>query len=163
MVDSIGNKMRIFKLINLQRNIHLLFENAIKIDKELFGSLFRQIIPLPFIFKYIDYLKLLNEGEQVLINLYNTESEIILLKRESFNENSIIDFMLEYTQLFIKTQVVLNNICQMLYIKSENKGKVKYSDYNKMCKEYNSLYRKRHEFGLHMNDLSRSLGMNAPI
>lgn len=146
------------KLKNHFKDIYLLFDESLKIDNEIFSFSFRKIMPLPFIFKRINYEELYNRGEEILKELINIQVDVTKIKGALTGYDKPINFILEYNRVFIETQTALNKVSEQMYLKSENKLKVNYSEYNALVAKYKALDTKRASYGLQMNEIASILG-----
>ena len=82
----------------------------------MFKFSIRKIIPLPFIFKRIDNGKLWGVGEGILTKLQIIKQNVELLNSTASEQDKIINFMIEYTNIFIEAQLALNKICETIVL-----------------------------------------------
>jgi len=132
---------------------HLLSEYII-IHDEIFKFSWRKIIPLPFIFKAIDFRSLHEKADKILNNLEQCNVDISKILNEIQNsESRFAHFLSEYCLALTNTVSLLKEMLHQLDLKSENSGDYSLSKHNKLLKEYDEAVQKYYSMGNRLNEL----------
>lgn len=142
------------KLNETALKINSLLSEYIVIHDEVFKFSWKRIIPLPLIFKTINFHDLHEKVGKILDNLKQCNDIISeLLGEVSGMESRFAHFLLEYCLALIDTVITLKEILYQLYLKSENSGDYSFSKHHKLSKEYNEAVKKYYSIGNRLNDL----------
>ena len=134
--------------------INVLLNRYIEIHNDVFKFSLRKIIPLPFVFKTIDFNELHNKAKQILAELEVSNKRInSLIKYVHQKESLFAHFLAEYCAALIETVSLLKRILYQLYLKSENSNEYNLSEHNKMLKSYEETVNKYSAIGTRLNKL----------
>lgn len=138
--------------------VNEILSRYIKIHDATFKFSFRKIIPLPFIFKPIDFGCLHSEAEQILSQLETYNQQISdLIGALAEKESRFARFLSEYCVALIDTVSLLKGILQQLCLKSEGSGRYSLAEYNRQCDLYKTAVYKYTTMGDHLNDLYQEM------
>jgi phage-related minor tail protein len=134
--------------------INNLLNEYIVIHDEVFKFSWRKIIPLPFIFKAINFHNLQQKAEEILNELEQCNNDLNkILSKVSDKESRCAHFLSEYCLALTNTVSLLNNMLHQLYLKSENSGDYNLSKHNSLSKEYDEAVQKYYGMGNRLNEL----------
>ena len=140
------------KLIAVE--VNELLNRHIKIHNAVFKFSWRKIIPLPFIFKAIDFNGLHNNVKQILYELETYNKRIdTLIEDIAQKESRFAYFLSEYCMALIETISLLKEILYQLYLKSKNSTDYNLTEHNKMIKLYEETVNKYSSMGSRLNKL----------
>ena len=142
------------ELKSIAIEVNSLLSRYVVIHDAVFKFSLRKAIPLPFIFKAIDFGDLHSQTEQIIAELetYNQETEVIMQKATQ-DERRFVLSLSEYCMALIKTVSLLKDILYQLYLKSENLTGYRLSEYNKQCDSYKKAVSEYHSLGGRLNEL----------
>lgn len=144
------------KLIAVELNE--LLSRYIEINDAIFKFSWRKIIPLPFIFKPIDFGHLHSRAEQILSQLESCNQQISSLIEDLTQEESrFADFLSEYCMVLIETVSLLKGIIHQLRLKSEGSEKYTLTEHNKQCDLYKNAVDKYRTMGSKLNELYQEI------
>lgn len=147
----------VLKLIAVQ--INELLGKYIEIHDAVFKLSWRKIIPLPFIFKRVDFGHLHTGAEQILSQLGTCDQRINnLTEGLTQQENRFAHFLSEYCVALIETVSLLRGILDQLHLKSEDSGRYSLTEYNRECDLYKNAVDKYSAMGNQLNELYRGIG-----
>jgi len=142
------------ELNNIATEINRLLSEYIEIHNEVFKFSWRKIIPIPFIFKAIDFKGLQSKAGKILITLENSNELIAqLLTKVSSDQSCFAHFLSEYCLALIETVSIFEKMLFQLYLKSQNSGDYSLSEHNKLSKGYEEAVRKYYSMGNRLNEL----------
>ena len=134
----------------------------IRVHNLLFKISIRNIIPIPWVFKPIDF-----EGPQKDLNSLNAAMWNILAATQklleegqtvsgrTFREEELIfgEVFLEYGKSLRNSILMLENLCVELHLKSQNSNKLSRSEYNELLSSYKENERQRLTLGPKLNEV----------
>ena len=142
------------ELDEIALKINNLLSEYIIIHDEVFKFSWRKIIPLPFIFKAINFHDLHEKADKVLNNLEQCNDDLSrILSEVSDKESRFAHFLSEYCLVLTNTVSLLKEMLYQLYLKSENSGDYILSKHNSLSKEYDEAVRKYYNMGNRLNEL----------
>lgn len=142
------------ELDEIALKINNLLSEYIIIHDEVFKFSWRKIIPLPFIFKAINFHDLHEKADKVLNNLEQCNDDLSrILSEVSDKESRFAHFLSEYCLVLTNTVSLLKEMLYQLYLKSENSGDYNLSKHNSLSKEYDEAVRKYYSMGNRLNEL----------
>jgi len=134
--------------------INNLLSEYIIIHDEVFKFSWRKIIPLPFIFKVINFHDLHEKADEILNNLEKCNDDISrILSEVSDKESRFAHFLSEYCLALTNTVSLLKEMLYQLYLKSKNSGDYSLSKHNSLSKEYDKAVKKYYSMGNRLNEL----------
>lgn len=144
------------KLIAVEVNV--LLSRYIEIHDTVFKFSWRKIIPLPFIFKPIDFGYLQSGAEQILSQLETCNQQINnLMEGLMHKQRDFAHFLSEYCVTLIETISLLRGILHQLHLKSQGSGKYSLTEYNRQCDLYKNAVVKYSATGDQLNELYRGI------
>ena len=139
--------------------INGLLGRYIEIHDAIFKSSWRKIIPLPFIFKPIDFGRLQDITEKIQSQLETCKQQISeLIEGLTQREKDFVDFLSQYCTTLIETVSLLRGILHQLHLKSQGSGKYSLTEYNKQCDLYKNAVDKYSAMGDQLNELYCKIG-----
>lgn len=142
------------ELNEIALRVNNLLSEYIVIHDEIYKFSWRKIIPLPFVFKAIDFHNLHEKADRILNNLEQCNDDISkILDEVSNNESRFAHFLSEYCLALTNTVSLLKEMLHQLDLKSENSGDYSLSKHNKLSKEYDEAVQKYHGMGNRLNEL----------
>lgn len=146
------------KLKEIALKINKLLSEYIIIHDEVFKFSWRKVIPLPFIFKAIDFRDLHKRAGEIISDLRQCNNDISeILNEVPDKENRFAQFLSKYCLVLINTVSILKEILHQLYLKSENSGDYSPSKHNNLSKEYDEAVKKYYAMGNRLNKLHTEL------
>lgn len=134
--------------------INDLLTRHIRVHEAIFNPPLRAKIPLPGIFKKINFEELYEE-ESVLQELLNERylfwNEIAATGND--NDRELIQKMKDYTICFIASTSKLTEIAYELNLKAKAEAKLSYSEYNRLVSEYQDNEKQRLKRSSSMNEI----------
>ena len=147
---------RKLKLIAVE--VNELLSRYIEINDDIFKFSWRKIIPLPFIFKPIDFVHLHSRTKQILSQLETCSQQINSLIEDLVQEEShFAHFLSEYCMALIETVSLLKEIIYHLRLKSEGSEKYSLTEHNKQCNLYKNAVDKYRTMGNQLNELYQEI------
>jgi hypothetical protein len=138
--------------------IDRLLTRYIKIHDVVFKFSWRKIIPLPFIFKPIDFSGLNNQLKEISSEFEKCTQKITcLLDVTKEHESNFGNFLLTYCKALIQTVSLLEEITFLLALKGEGSNKYDWKKHHKKCDEYNKAVSNYMSIGDQLNDLYHKL------
>ncbi|MDO8885653.1 hypothetical protein [Candidatus Oleimmundimicrobium sp.] len=148
-MSDLKNELRLIAV-----EVNELLSRYIEIHNAVFKFSWRKIIPLPFVFKSINFNDLHSRAKQILSELEACNQQInSLIEDTTQKESRFAHFLSEYCGALIKTVSLLKEILHQLHLKSENSSKYNLSKYNKQCDLYNEAVNKYSSMGGRLNEL----------
>jgi hypothetical protein len=132
--------------------INALLTQYIEIHDVAFKFSLRKIIPLPFIFKAIDFDSLCYQPEKIKTELNTCNQQICYLIENGLNKNRFTYFLSEYCQALVVAVSLLRGILHQLYLKSQHSCEYTWGKYDEQIKLYDKAMNKYTTMG---NDLNR--------
>jgi len=146
------------ELKSIAIEVNDLLTRYIKIHNDVFKFSWRRIIPLPFVFKSIDFNDVHAQAKQILSELEVCNERINnLIESTTKKESRFAHFLSEYSMALIETVSLLREILYQLYLKSQNLNEYSISEYNKGCDLYKKAVNKYHSMGSRLNELYAEL------
>lgn len=109
------------KIVELSWNVNNLLSQYIAIHDDVFETSIRNIIPIPGIFKAIDFGAYLQKTENIIPELENCDSKIkFLADNFSGEEREYLDLLSKYVGALIETVSCLKVVLGALYAKSQS-------------------------------------------
>lgn len=134
--------------------INNLLSEYVIIHDEVFKFSWRKIIPLPFIFKAINFHDLHEKAAKILTNLEQCNDDVSRMLSEAPDQESrFAHFLSEYCLTLTNTVSLLKEMLCQLYLKSENSGDYNLSKHNSLSKEYDEAIKKYYSMGNRLNEL----------
>lgn len=142
------------ELKSIAFDVNELLSRYTKIHDCVFKFSWREIIPLPFFFKKIDFKGLHTQATQLLHELENCNQRINnLIEDIAQKESRFAHFLSEYCMTLIETISILKGILYQLYLKSENSNEYSLSEHNKKINLYKGAIDKYTSMGSRLNEL----------
>ena len=120
----------------------------------------REILPLPFLFKPIDFGALWGETESVLADLTAAQQEIGMLRTSRVGVNREADELSacldEYIAALQQTVQMLAELCRRLFRKAQGEP-FSWREYNALCKEYKATIPTYSKVGARLSALVRKV------
>lgn len=147
--------------MNLRNDLRLiavevnnLLARYIKIHDAVFKFSWRKIIPLPLIFKAIDFSNLHRQAERIVSELETCSERIDrLIGATTEKESRFAHCLSEYCMALTETVSLLKDILHQLYLKSENSNQYSFSEYSKQCELYKRAVDEYSRVGSALNEL----------
>lgn len=129
--------------------VHAILERYVAIHDRIFKFSFRKAIPIPGLFKAIDY------GEH-LRELDSLASKLEQLANSTSNRAEIPTIYQQYVTALLKTIQFLRDMCRRLYVKSQGElENYSMAQYKSDVTAYEGLVSKYRELGLALNQYLR--------
>ena len=146
------------ELKSIAVEVNDLLDKYITIHDAVFKFSWRKIIPLPFIFKAIDFNSLHIQAKQILSELEACNQRIdTLIENTTQKERRFARCLSEYCMALIETVSLLKEILYQLYLKGESSNKYSLSEYNKQCALYKDAISNYTSMGNQLNELYQEL------
>ena len=130
----------------------------IRIHDAVFRFSWRKSIPLPFIFKVIDFNDLYSQAAQILSELETRNQQINnVIKDTTPKQKRFAHFLSDYCTALIETVSLLKEILHQLYLKSQRSNKYSLNEHKKQCGLYQNAVDKHVSIGSQLNELYREL------
>jgi hypothetical protein len=131
--------------------VHEILNTYTKIHKDIFKPSLRRIIPIPKLYKPIDY-----DGHSE--NLGDLAKKLGKIIPEIPDRTEYDNTLKEYGEALLKTILLLRDICSKLYKGSQWKNLVPYptSQYKADLKKYQSNFDRLMQLGRRLNELQRA-------
>ena len=109
------------QIIGLSWNINDLLSQYVAIHDDIFKTSIRHAIPIPGIFKAIDFGAHLKKIEKIIPELENCDNRIkSVTENVSGQEREYLDLLSKYTNALIETASLLKVVVSALYDKSQS-------------------------------------------
>jgi hypothetical protein len=150
-------------LLQIATDVNRLLTSYISIHDSMFKFNWRHAIPLPFIFKPIDYPLLQKQAVAVLVQLRDSESALhnLRLVADSSSlpdpEIHFLHFMSEYVLALIETLLRLETLLNELRKKAQDPFSYKYSEYRHHLERYHEAVAVYMSMGGRLNELYNQL------
>jgi len=147
------------ELLQIAADANRLLTSYISIHDAMFKFNWKHVIPLPFIFKPIDYPRLQGQAIAVLCQLRDCELGLknLKLKFNSLNvpeqETHFLHFLSEYVLALLETLLRFETMLNELRKKAEDPSSYKYSEYRRHLKRYQEAVAGYHSMGGRLNEL----------
>jgi len=142
------------ELKSIAIEVNDILSRYIEIHDDVFKFSWRKIIPLPFVFKSIDFNDVHTQVKQILSELETCNEQINgLIENIAQKESRFAHFLSEYCIALIETVSLLKEILYQLYLKSQNSNEYSLSEYNKHCDLYKKAVDKYSSMGNRLNEL----------
>lgn len=146
------------ELKSIAVQVNELLSRYVMIHDAIFKFSWRKIIPLPFIFKAIDFNNLHSQAKQILSELETCNQRIdSLIEDATQKESRFAHFLSEYCMALIETVSLLKEILYQLHLKGESSNKYSLSEYNKQCDLYKNAVNNYTSMGSQLNELYQEL------
>lgn len=148
-MDELKNNLQTISI-----KVNDLLTRYITIHDAIFKFSFRKIIPLPFIFKKIDFQSHHRETESILEQLNDCRGIIDkMVSSYSGSEREYLEVLSEYVIALVDTVNLLKIILEELYEKSQNSKQYNYKQYKKDLVLYERAVQKYMNLGQKLNAL----------
>lgn len=137
----------------LSIDVNRVLDAYIVVHNEIFGFSLRKIIPLPAIFKAINYESCYNKLDFLQDKLNNLISDIP-------EHTEYFTLLKEYSKALLHTILWLRNICEKFTNKIKGIGNYSKSEYQKDVNTYNHSVNTYRTLGLRLNNLYQELESN---
>lgn len=127
------------QIIELSWDVNDLLSQYLEIHDDVFKISIRHAIPIPGIFKPIDFGAHLKKIENIILELENCDNKIkSITNNVNGQEKEYLDLLLKYTTALIETVDYLKVVIVTLYDKSQNFANSNYDwkNYKKDLAEY---------------------------
>ena len=144
------------EIIELSWNVNDLLSQYVAIHDEVFKTSIRHAIPIPGIFKKIDFGVHLGKVENIIPELKNCDNKIkSLVKNESDKEKEYLDILSQYTGALIETVSRLKVVVGALYAKSQSFANSNYDwkNYKNDLAKYEQSVKDYMTIGGNLNEL----------
>ncbi len=129
--------------------VHAILERYIAIHDKIFKFSFRKAIPIPGLFKAIDYGEHLRELDSLAAKLDH-------IADSTNNRGGIPTVYQQYVTILLQTIQFLRDMCRRLYVKSQGElQNYSMAQYKSDVTAYEGLVRKYRELGLSLNQYLR--------
>lgn len=146
------------ELKSIALRVNELLNEYIEIHNVVFDSPWWKSIPLPFIFKAIDFNNLNGGAKRILFELRTCDQQINgLVENAIQREKMFAQVLSKYCRELIETVSLLEGITHQLYLKSEGMGKYSFREYNKQCALYKNAVNNYISVGGQLNSLYSEL------
>lgn len=142
------------QIIELSLDINFLLSQYINIHDDVFKPSIRRLIPIPGIFKSIDFDANLKKIENINIRLEYCCNKIYFLTDDANKkEQEYLELLSNYVNVLIKTISYLKIIVEELCSKSQGSSNSNYklNDYNNDIAKYNQLVQDYTKIGKYLN------------
>jgi hypothetical protein len=133
--------------------INSLLTQYVEVHDTVFKFSLRKIIPLPFIFKAIDFDNLRYRAEQIIVDLNTCNQHICDFIEKGLSEKHFACFLSEYCQALINAVSLLKSILYQLYLKSQRSSEYTWGKYDEQMKLYNKAVNMYTDMGNELNRL----------
>lgn len=135
--------------------MHQILQSYVQTHDEVFGFSLRKVIPLPFIFKKMDFQSLY---EQCRFREREIKEVVDQLPATSSEAPELLESLKVFSQALFATVEKLEQICGKLWDKAEKKKVYSPDEYNRDVAEYNHLVASYQEAGHHLNLQINAIG-----
>lgn len=108
------------QIVELSWNVNDLLSQYVAIHDDIFKTSIRHAIPIPGIFKAIDFGAHLKKIENITPELENCDNKIKSVENVSEQEREYLDLLSKYTNALIETASRLKVVVSALYDKSQS-------------------------------------------
>jgi hypothetical protein len=144
------------KLIAVQ--VDGLLSRYIEINDAIFKFSWRKIIPLPFVFKPIDFGQLHYLAGEILSQLFVCDQQLRMLREDlTENEGLFADCLSEYCSTLIETVSLLKGITYQLNLKSERPEEYSLTEYQLQSRLYHDAVDKYTAMGDQLDELYQGI------
>lgn len=142
-------------IVELSWNVNDLLSQYVVIHDDIFKTSIRHAIPIPGIFKAIDFGAHLNKIENIIPELENCANKIRSVKNASGQEREYLDLLSEYTNALIETASRLKVVVGALYDKSQSfvNSNYDWKNYKSDLAKYEQSVRDYMAIGRRLNEL----------
>lgn len=138
--------------------INALLSKYIEIHDAIFKFSWRKIIPLPFLFKPIDFAQLHSSAEQILSQLETCNQQVRSLTEDiTQKENRLAHFLCEYCMALMETVSLLKGIIHQLQLKSEASRRYSLTEHKRQCGLYKNAVDRYSTMGSQLNQLYQEI------
>ena len=145
---------KIEELRNIANRVNKLLTTYIDINDEIFKPSIRKIIPIPGIFKKINYhfnYSKLSDIETDLRTELNDLNTLVHVFKEFTIEFKFIGIFLKYCEALLDTIYSLKTICFKMREKIDGNSKYPYTEYDGDVEEYSKLVKRYVSMGSTVN------------
>lgn len=152
IIDNMPDQMSELKLIAIRTD--RLLRRYIEIHDAVYKFSWRKIVPLPFIYKPIDFSSLNSQLKEILLELQEDVQAIShLLEVTQGQESHFGNVLLEYGEALIQAISFLEEITYLLTLKSNGSRDYSYTEHNEKCELYANAVSRYVSIGNELNDL----------
>lgn len=130
-----------------------LLSEHIEVFNSIFNPPLRAKIPIPFIMKKVDFLKLYKKSQSITKDLEVCLKKSLVMRDYGIINNDNHQVISNYGECFLLSSSKLSGIAYELYLKAERKNNLSYGDYKEMVEEYKKNEEVRLSYGDEMNEL----------
>ena len=149
------------KFNDIAYKINELLYEYVNIHNDVLSRKFsiREIIPIPFLFKPVDYSIPVGELDKIMERLNEIMYELQAYSEENeLKEHPFYITAAKYISLLYKAVKLLRNILYKLYLKARGKGDYSYREFNRELDSYQQEVKVYSEFGNDFNKAFQNLG-----
>ena len=128
--------------------VYEILKRYITVHDEIFSFSIRRLIPLPFIFKEIDFQTVYRDCRFRERELYEVIEQ---LPNKSFEASNLLMVLREYSSALLKTISKLKVISEKLWKKADKEIKYEKPEYKSDLEDYFSCVQKYQEIGRRLN------------
>jgi len=146
------------QIIDVSIKINDLLLQYVATHDDIFKTSIRKIIPLPFIFKKIDYQACYRMADNILSQL--VENDLLISKMYSICDESqkkYLELLSQYVRALINTVDLLKSLSSSLYAKSERLATYSWKQYKIELAQYESSVQEYSSFGKRLNELYNTI------
>jgi hypothetical protein len=140
-------------LISVARNLNDSLTDYLNIHDEIFKKTLRKTIPVPLLFKAINF----HELEQRLLSIHDDlsryKAQVNDIKQSANEEASKCNIFLEYLDKLMYAVQLLQGISHNLLLKSQGDNKYKLNDHAELVKRYEKAVDAYYSLGDRMNSV----------
>ena len=148
------------KIVEFSWNVNNLLSEYVAIHNDVFNTSIRHIIPIPGIFKVIDFGSHLEKVENIVLKLKNDRNKIKSLPENAHDqEQEYLNLLSSYVDALVETVNRLKIVVGALYAKSQNFTNSNYDwkNYKGDLAKYKRSVRDYMAIGEQLNELFKKI------
>ncbi|MDZ4722366.1 MAG: hypothetical protein SGI97_00420 [candidate division Zixibacteria bacterium] len=144
------------QIVEFSWNVNDLLSQYVAIHDNVFKASIRHVIPIPGIFKAIDFGAHLGKVENIIFELENSDNKIkSFAENVSGQEREYLDLLFQYVDALVETVSRLKIVLGALYAKSQSFANSNYDwkNYKSDLAKYEQSVQDYMAIGGHLNEL----------
>ena len=135
--------------------VNSLLSAYIPIHNDVFGANIRHLIPIPGIFKKINYCQHRESLAQISSQLQLRQAEAVKAASEGGGQAHLASVLAEYIRALNVTVTQLQGMSDLLCRKAQGEHSYSMYAYNRDCERYNKLVEQYRQIGNSLNEVMR--------
>ncbi|WP_405114920.1 hypothetical protein MHH28_11345 [Paenibacillus sp. FSL K6-1217] len=140
-------------LISIAKNLNHSLTNYTNIHDEIFKKSIRKTMPIPFLFKAINFQELGFKLQDIHNDLSRFKTQVNDIRESGSEDKNKCTIFIEYVSKLMYAVQLLQGITRNLLLKSEGDNSYKLNDHTELVERYQKAVEEYYSLGDKMNSL----------